>query len=230
MSRYFMRDTPLRFYERLMMTPPNYRQKGHGYVLKIEKYTPEEVDCEYCTCFTGQPCPLSECKYLMERASAGTVGLRHLIADCFQPKRTAKLRKRLRTFMERTSGLFLNDLHHRRWLKWRSMHPYASDSLKAAVFLLTAYDELMDKALPFVREDGINFERVRLKGIRAEQYAVYQAVKTIITGSDGITIDDLAYPELVGSEAFRLIVTALLLARYGEVVFILKKGRQTDAI
>jgi hypothetical protein len=230
MSRYFMRDTPLRFYERLMMAPPNYRQKGHGYVLKIEKYTPEKVDCEYCACFTGQPCPLSECGYLMERASAGTVTLRQLIADCFQPKRAVKLRKRLRTFMESSSGVFRNDLHQCRWLKWRSVHPNASDSLKAAVFLLTAYDELMDNVLPFVREDVISFESVRLRGIRAEQYAVYQAVKTIITGSDGITMDDLAYPELVGGEAFRLIVTALLLARYGEVVFVLKKGRQTDAV
>ena len=225
MSRYFMWDTPLRFYERLMMSPPNHRQRGQGYVLKIEKNTPEEVDCEYCACFTGRPCPLSECGYLIERASAGTISLRQLIAECFQQKQATKLRKRLRAYMERTSGLFLNDLHHRRWIKWRSAYPNMPDSLIAAVFLLTAYDELMDRVLPFVHEDGIDFERVRLRGICAEQYAVYQAVKTIIAGSAGITIDDLAYPELVGGKAFRLIVTALLLARYGEVVFSLEKGK-----
>jgi hypothetical protein len=224
-----MWGTPLCVYERLMMTPPNYKQKGQGFILKTEKYTPEEVNCEYCACFTGHPCPLSECEYLMERASAGTISLRQLVTECFQPKRAVRLRKRLRTYMECRSELFLNDLHRHRWLKWRSAYPNVSDSLKAAAFLLTAYDELVDRALPFVREDGVSFERVRLRGLCTEQYTVYQAAKTMITGSDGITMDDLAYPELVGSEAFRLIVTALLLARYGEVVFSLEKGKNNDA-
>lgn len=229
MPRYFMRDTPLRFYEQMMMTPPNHKQRGHGYFLIMEKYTPEELDCEYCSCFTGHPCPLSECGYLMERASAGAISLQHLIAEYFRPKRAVKLRNRLRTFLEHTNGFFLNDLHSHRWLQWCSMHPNAPNSLKGAVFLLTAYDELVEKVMPFVREDGVNFDAVRLRGICMEQYPVYQAAKTIVTGSEGITIGDLAFPELVSGEAFHLIVTALLLARYGEVVFRLERGKDNGS-
>jgi hypothetical protein len=95
---------------------------------------------------------------------------------------------------------------------------------------LTAYDELGDRVLPYVRADGIAFEKVTLKGIGPGQYAVYQAAKSIVTGSDGISVDDLAYPELVGNEEFRLIVTALLLARYGEVVFSFEEGRKSNAV
>lgn len=85
MGRYFMWDTPLHFYER-MMNPPNYKPRGHGFVLKNDRYTPEEVDCEYCASFTGSSCPLSECGCLMERASAGIISFKQLVADCFFPK------------------------------------------------------------------------------------------------------------------------------------------------
>lgn len=225
MNRYFMRDTPLRFYERMMMTPPNFTRRGHGFVVTVEKYTPEELDCEYCAQFTGQPCPLHECGYLVERACAGAITLQKLIKECFKPKRAAKLRNRLRTYKEQSCGFFRNNTHRSRWLKWRSALRGAPDSLNAAVFLLTAYDELGDRVLPYVRADGIAFEKVTLKGIAPGQYAVYQAVKSIVTGGEGISIDDLAYPELVGNEEFRLIVTALLLARYGEVVFSFEKEK-----
>ena len=30
MTRYFMRDTPLYQMEQMMMTPPNFRPRGHG--------------------------------------------------------------------------------------------------------------------------------------------------------------------------------------------------------
>ena len=59
---------------------------------------------------------------------------------------------------------------------------------------------------------------VQLSGIQPELYSVYQAVKAISTGSRNITLADLASPELVTDEAFHLIVCALLLAKYGDVI------------
>lgn len=63
-----------------------------------------------------------------------------------------------------------------------------------------------------------DFQSVQLSGIQPELYSVYQAVKAISTGSRNITLADLASPELVTDEAFHLIVCALLLAKYGDVI------------
>lgn len=45
-----------------------------------------------------------------------------------------------------------------------------------------------------------------------------------MVGSPNITLADLASPELVTDEAFQLIICALLMARYGDVVLNLEKG------
>lgn len=51
---------------------------------------------------------------------------------------------------------------------------------------------------------------------------MYQAAKTISMGTRNITFADLESPELVTDEAFYLIICALLLARYGDVILMLE--------
>ena len=47
------------------------------------------------------------------------------------------------------------------------------------------------------------------------QYTIIAAAKSICTGSGQITDADLTNPEIVGIEAFTLIIHALLIVRYG---------------
>lgn len=92
---------------------------------------------------------------------------------------------------------------------------------RAALFLLAAYEDLWNRATWKFDEAGIDFSSIQLAGIRPELYCVYQAAKAIATGSQNITLADLSSPELVTDEAFRLIVCALLLARYGDAALCL---------
>ena len=71
--------------------------------------------------------------------------------------------------------------------------------------------------------DGFDFQAVRLSGIQPELYSVYQAAKAISIGSRNITTADLASPELVTDEAFQLIICALILAKYGDVILNLER-------
>ena len=48
-----------------------------------------------------------------------------------------------------------------------------------------------------------------------EENPIIAAVKSIYTGSGQITDADLTNPEIVGIEAFTLIIHALLIVRYG---------------
>jgi hypothetical protein len=62
MTRYFMRDTPLYQLEQMMMTPPNFRPRGHGLHPSRFHYQTKDVECRYCTNHAqDRLCPLCEC-------------------------------------------------------------------------------------------------------------------------------------------------------------------------
>ncbi len=72
MTRYFMRDTPLCQLEQQMMTPPNFKARGHGRYSPGFQYSSEDTECTYCMNFRrNHPCPLEQCVCLDERIVAG---------------------------------------------------------------------------------------------------------------------------------------------------------------
>lgn len=231
MTRYFMRDTPLFHLEQQMMTPPNFKPRGHGLRRPAFRYQAKDVDCQYCTNYSQENlCPLCECICLGERIEAGTLSLEKVIQDCLRGKLRMRLCKRLaQEIYPYPLRSFRSDEHRNRWMHWRTRYRRLSQRNQAALFLLTAYDDIWRRVIWKVEDDGFDFDFVQLAGIVPELYSVYQAAKSISTGSQNITIADLASRELVTDEAFQLIICALLLAKYGDVIlnFDRKKG---DAI
>lgn len=231
MTRYFMRDTPLFHLEQQMMTPPNFKPRGHGLHRPAFRYQAKDVDCQYCTNYSQENlCPLCECICLGERIEAGTLSLEKVIQDCLRGKLRMRLWKRLaQEIYPYPLRSFRSDEHRNRWMHWRTRYRRLSQRNQAALFLLTAYDDIWRRVVWKVKDDGFDFDSVQLTGIVPELYSVYQAAKSISTGSQNITIADLASRELVTDEAFQLIICALLLAKYGDVIlnFDRKKG---DAI
>lgn len=231
MTRYFMRDTPLFHLEQQMMTPPNFKPRGHGLRRPAFRYQAKDVDCQYCTNYSQENlCPLCECICLGERIEAGTLSLEKVIQDCLRGKLRMRLWKRLaQEIYPYPLRSFRSDEHRNRWMHWRTRYRRLSQRNQAALFLLTAYDDIWRRVIWKVEDDGFDFDSVQLAGIVPELYSVYQAAKSISTGSQNITITDLASRELVTDEAFQLIICALLLAKYGDAIlnFDRKKG---DAI
>ena len=226
MSRYFMRETPLRAMEHLMMSQPGHKPRGGGMYRHPFYYTPKDVECEYCQNYDRKnPCFLCECTCLEERIEAGVLELNEFVRDCFTPSLEPQLQERMRQqFGEEKSHFFLSDAHRRRWTHWRALCWRLSDRNKAALFLLTAYESLWRRMIWKCGNDGFDFQSIYLKGIKPELYSVYQAAKAIAVGSPNITLADLASPELVTDEAFQLIICALLMAKYGEVILNLGNG------
>ncbi|MBE6949343.1 MAG: hypothetical protein E7456_05800 [Ruminococcaceae bacterium] len=225
MTRYFMRDTPLRQMEQQMMTPPNFKPRGHGLYHPGFRYKPKDVDCRYCMNFNRKhPCPLNQCICLEERIEAGALDLTEFVRDCFCSEMGPQLQKRLQDYLDhRSINFFLGDAHWKRWKHWRNRYYRMSDRNKAALFLLTAYEGIWRRVIWKFDNEGFDFQSVRLSGIQPELYSVYQAAKAISIGSRNITTADLAYPELVTDEAFQLIICALLLAKYGDAILNLER-------
>ena len=231
MTRYFMRDTPLFHLEQQMMTPPNFKPRGHGLRRPAFRYQAKDVNCQYCTNYSQENlCPLCECICLGERIEAGTLSLEKIIQDCLRGKLRMRLWKRLaQEIYPYPLRSFRSDEHRNRWMHWRTRYRRLSQRNQAALFLLTAYDDIWRRVIWKVEDDGFDFDSVQLAGIVPELYSVYQAAKAISIGSQNITIADLASRELVTDEAFQLIICALLRAKYGDMIlnFDRKKG---DAI
>lgn len=226
MTRYFMRDTPLCQMEQQMMTPPYFKPRGHGRYYPGFQYSRDDMECPYCMNFRrNHPCPLEQCVCLDERIVAGAIDLNEFVRDCFFPEAGAQLQARLeRSFNGCSIGFFLSDSHRERWQHWRERCFRMSGRNLAALFLLTAYEDIWRRMIWKFDACGFDFQSVQLSGIQPELYSVYQAAKAISTGSRNITLADLASPELVTDEAFHLITGALLMAKYGDVVLNLEKG------
>jgi hypothetical protein len=226
MPRYFMRDTPLQAMEQLMMTQPGQKPRGGGIYRSPFHYTPKDVACEYCQNYVRKPpCRLCECTCLEERIEAGVLELNEFVRDCFALSIEPQLQKRMhQQFRERKTRFFLSDAHRRRWTHWRDRCWRLSDRNKAALFLLTAYEGLWRRMVWKCRNDGFDFQSVRLRGNEPELYSVYQAAKAIAVGCCNITFADLASPELVTDEAFHLIIGALLMAKIRRCGFEFGKG------
>ena len=64
MTRYFMRDTPLCQLEQQMMTPPNFKARGHGRYSPGFQYSSEDTECPYCINFRLQSALSAETVHL----------------------------------------------------------------------------------------------------------------------------------------------------------------------
>ena len=69
------------------------------------------------------------------------------------------------------------------------------------------------------------FSYATTKGISPHGYTLLGAARDIYASGDGIALNDLADGEVIDTEAFCLIVNALLIARYGCAVLAISSAQ-----
>jgi hypothetical protein len=72
---------------------------------------------------------------------------------------------------------------------------------------------------------GVDFSAVRLVGISVEDYTLLGAARDLYQHTGSVVGVDLADPELVSEDLFRLIVHANLVDWYGPVILELQNRR-----
>jgi predicted acetyltransferase len=88
----------------------------------------------------------------------------------------------------------------------------------AALFLLTADDKLWNTVRNHINLDCFDFKSMHLKGINADVYDIYQMSRTIYTAKEYIKLDEIADKNLIGDEAFMVIINSILIAKYGAAI------------
>ena len=95
----------------------------------------------------------------------------------------------------------------------------------AALFLLTSSAELWKRTANCFYRQGFEPAYTVLGGISPHDYALFSAAKGLYHGAGSPVAMDLADPDIVDAEAFRMIVNATLVARYGLPVLDIRARR-----
>ena len=176
--------------------------------------TAEDVDCQYCADSRTQgKCSNSICPYIKERIEAGVVTYEEAVLAIIPAG--AKMKLRLDQHKNRMD--YMN--YQLGYVRKRNTPRYY-----AAMFLLTANDPLCRRTSNCFYHGGVEFDYASLKGIGPHNYALFQAARGIYSDAKGITPADVADPEVVDDETFRLIINGLLIAKFGLCALKLKKG------
>lgn len=190
--------------------------------------TAEDVDCQYCADkHINGKCANSVCPYIKERIEAGVVTYEEAVMAVIPAG--LKMKLRIPPLIASYPGtMWLNDSHKNRmdymnyqlgYIRKRNTPRYY-----AAMFLLTANDLLCRRSSNCFYHGGIEFDYATLKGIGTQNYTLFQAARGIYSDATGITPADLADPEVVDDETFRLIINGILIAKFGLCALKLKKG------
>ena len=187
--------------------------------LNTFKYKPEHVDCSLCTEYKKKTgCAAHGCPWLADRIEAGVVGYAEAAREIFAKYPGLQFRQNL--LIRLFPGTFWVDERHKKRMDYTKAllgfrRKRDTSKFFAAMYLITANEDIYKCAANCLYKKGFDYSFARLRGISTHNYTLLMAVRGIYENTDGLTIADLADPYVVGPEAFRLIVNAALIARYG---------------
>lgn len=198
------------------------------YIRKLT-YKKEDVDCKLCTEYRGKkhPCPHDVCPFIAERIEAGAVTYWDAVNTMISPQ--YRFARRLPKLAAEYPGtFFLDDRHRSRMEFLNTQLGYVpgrnTPAYYAAMYLLTANEIIYWRMANCFCHDGIDFRYAILRGISTYNYALYRAALALTTDRQGVTVSELDDTELIEDEVFRLIINAMLIARYGLTAMKLTKG------
>ena len=115
--------------------------------------------------------------------------------------------------------IFQNNRHKQIFEAERLSMRKPGKKVLAVLYLLTADHILWRKTKHLFSPNGrVDFKSVRLGEVPTDCYALWKAVKELQTGEKQISLCELADNGIVSDNAFRLIVQAVAIARFGTVV------------
>ena len=117
--------------------------------------------------------------------------------------------------------IFQNENHKRIFESEKlNLHKPSNRSL-AVLYLLTADNPLWIKTKRYIDRNGkVDLQSVHLGDISTDGYALWKAVKELQTGERQISLCELSDSDIISDRAFRLIVQAVTITRFGAAVLI----------
>ena len=203
---YFTNTPSLNSMEAIMQRPPVGNQRGGGRLHGAYPFRKADCACRLCLYYRKKKgCSMEVCPVLDVRLTCGTASFYEAVHAAFADARHIPFQRRLSHLYDRkddTPMIFQTDQH----------------SL-AVLYLLTADHTLWSKTRRYFSVRGkVDLQAVRLGDVSTACYALWKAVKELQTGERQISLCELADSSVISDWAFRLIVQAVTIARFGAAV------------
>ncbi|MBR0596389.1 hypothetical protein [Sinanaerobacter chloroacetimidivorans] len=220
MIAQFMRNTKYANTEFEMQLIPGFTPRRSGMSVSRFEYSARDCDCSACAYKTRKnKCTSPDsCVCLRERLVAGCVPLSELLGVLTEEVQERPFVARVSRLSCQPLSIFESSDHQMRFEAVHKKNLIGSAGQTAAVFLLTADPFLWSKARLAVVPGKIDFPAIHIHGVDLDGYVLFHTAKDLYAGTKHISLSELTDPELVSDEAFRLIVTAFLIRRYGAEV------------
>ena len=220
---YFTNTPALNSMEAIMKKLPYGTQKGGGRFRRLYQYTKKDCDCRLCLYYRKKNgCILALCPVLDIRLSCGAASIGDAVKAVFKDTHNTAFQKRLSQIYHRKDDadmIFQSNRHKQIFEAERLNLRKPGKKALAVLYLLTADKALWQKTKPFLTDNGkVDLKGVHLGAISTDGYALWKAAKEIQTGEKQISLYELADNGVVSDNAFRLIVKAVTIARYGTAI------------
>lgn len=228
MNARFMNNTRYANTEFEMQLIPGFTPRRCGMSVSRFEYSARDCDCKVCAYKTrkGKCASASGCVCLRERLAAGCVPLDELMEVLTKEVAARPFAARVSRLSRQAPVCFENNSHRLRFEAAQREKLTGAAGQTAAVFLLTADPFLWGKARMAVTPESICFPEIRIHGVDLDGYVLFHTAKDLYAGTKHISLSELTDPELVSDSAFRLIVTAFLIRRYGAEVIGAERSSQ----
>ena len=220
----YFTDTPsLNSMEAIMKKLPCGSRKGGGRIRSPYKYTGKDCDCRLCLYYRKKDgCTVPVCPVLDIRLACGAASVGDAVKAVFKDIQNTTFQKRLSQIYNRKDDadmIFQSNRHKQIFEAERLNLRKPGKKALAVLYLLTADKALWQKTKPFLTDNGkVDLKGVHLGAISTDGYALWKAAKEIQTGEKQISLYELADNGVVSDNAFRLIVKAVTIARYGTAI------------
>ena len=219
---YFTNTPALNSMEAIMKKLPYGTQKGGGRFHRLYQYTKKDCDCRLCLYYRKNGCALTLCPVLDIRLGCGAATIGDAVKAVFKDAQNTAFQKRLSQIYNRKDDadmIFQSNRHKQIFEAERLNLRKPGKKALAVLYLLTADKALWQKTKPFLTDNGkVDLKGVHLGAISTDGYALWKAAKEIQTGEKQISLCELADNGIISDNAFRLIVKAGTIARYGTAI------------
>ena len=186
------------------------------------RFISKTAGCKLCAEYSRKRgCTSKHCPYFTERIAAGALNYKGAVNEAFQV--IPMFADSLNGIRKRLSDSIWNGTEHKkrmaalRLFTGRGKDFYTNEYL-AAMYLLTATETLYERTRLCFSKYGLDFALVDNKGLSIDEYTLLGTAKTLYFGTEDLTGEDIAEPEVISAEALPFIVNAVLVVRFGEEI------------
>ena len=186
------------------------------------RFISKTASCKLCVEYSRKRgCTSKHCPYFTERIAAGALNYKGAVNEAFQA--IPMFADNLNGIRKRLSDSIWNGAEHRRRmdalrLRTRQSKDFYTNEYLAVMYLLTATPTLYERTSQCFGRYGVEFALADNKGLSIDEYTLLGTAKTLYFGTEDLTGEDIAEPEVISSEALPFIVNAVLVVRFGEEI------------